>query len=144
MDRDSLIRKLRQLKNFEIKTRFHGSTVPENTKLVWDSLFRGTDGGGPRYGLECLLSLDKDGMKQVFDIFFSMVYYRYYEENGITFPSNFDAILLDVLELPYDSDREDVKRRFRQLAKKHHPDMGGDSRKFIELMETYNSLLSGK
>jgi len=35
---------------------------------------------------------------------------------------------------------EDVKRRFRELARQTHPDAGGDAARFIELMEDYRKL----
>ena len=118
--------------------------MPENPNLVWDELFRGTGRKAPKYTLDYLLSLEKDGIKQVFDMFFSLVYYRYYEENGITFDTYYDAKLLDTLGLSFDAGEEDIKRKFRQLAKRYHPDTGGDSAKFIDLMEVYHLLLGGK
>jgi curved DNA-binding protein CbpA len=35
---------------------------------------------------------------------------------------------------------EDIKRRFRELALKYHPDRGGDSEKFIEILDVYKKL----
>jgi DnaJ-class molecular chaperone len=45
------------------------------------------------------------------------------------------------LGLPYDADKNTIKKRFRELAKKYHPDTGGDSMKFIQLMESYRKLV---
>jgi len=36
-----------------------------------------------------------------------------------------------------------VKKRFRELAKIYHPDVGGDAVKFIELMTLYRRLIVG-
>ena len=47
---------------------------------------------------------------------------------------------LALLDLPYDSGYADIKKRFRELAKKYHPDTGGDADKFIELMRAYEAL----
>lgn len=43
--------------------------------------------------------------------------------------------------LPFDADVTAIKKKFRELAKKYHPDTGGDSTKFIELMENYKKLV---
>ncbi|MBP7741610.1 MAG: DnaJ domain-containing protein, partial [Candidatus Pacebacteria bacterium] len=36
--------------------------------------------------------------------------------------------------------KEDVKKAFRKLAQKHHPDKGGDEKKFKEITEAYSIL----
>ncbi len=36
--------------------------------------------------------------------------------------------------------QEDIKRAFRSLASKHHPDKGGDTKKFQEIQEAYATL----
>lgn len=41
----------------------------------------------------------------------------------------------EVLELEEACDEEDVKKAFRLLSKKHHPDVGGDKEKFQELVD---------
>ncbi len=38
---------------------------------------------------------------------------------------------------------QDVKRAYRKLAQKHHPDNGGDYNTFQELAEAYESILAG-
>lgn len=43
--------------------------------------------------------------------------------------------------LPPDATTGTIKSKFRELAKKYHPDLGGDSGKFIELMNTYRKLI---
>jgi hypothetical protein len=43
------------------------------------------------------------------------------------------------LEPPVDQDA--VKKRFRQLAKEHHPDKGGDPKRFIALESAYRDAL---
>lgn len=48
-----------------------------------------------------------------------------------------------ILGIPPDSSEEDIKKKFRELAKKYHPDRGGDPEKFKEIMEAY-SILSDK
>lgn len=39
--------------------------------------------------------------------------------------------------------KEDVKSKYRELSKKYHPDKGGSIKKFREITEAKNALLSG-
>lgn len=87
-----------------------------------------------------LLGMDRQQLKDVFDEYFYFVYYQYYKENGIMPQGVYDINLLASLNLPPDASTEMIKKRFRELAKKYHPDHGGDSRKFISLVETYRKL----
>ncbi len=44
----------------------------------------------------------------------------------------------DILELCAKSSLEDLKRNYRELSKKYHPDMpSGDEEKFIEINKAY-------
>ncbi len=45
-----------------------------------------------------------------------------------------------ILGLSKGASQDDVKRSFRELAHKHHPDKGGDAEKFKELNEAYQVL----
>jgi len=38
-------------------------------------------------------------------------------------------------------DKKTLTRKFRKLARKHHPDKGGDHEKFVEINEAYQALL---
>ncbi|WDP92453.1 MAG: J domain-containing protein [Desulfobacter sp.] len=38
-------------------------------------------------------------------------------------------------------DKQGLTRKFRKLARQHHPDMGGDHEKFVEINEAYQALL---
>jgi len=46
----------------------------------------------------------------------------------------------DVLGLKKDASAADIKKAFRRLARKHHPDAGGDEEKFKEINEAYEVL----
>ena len=139
---DEIKRKLRQLKQAEVKIRFGGVLKP-GAALIWDGFFDLRDGvekGG--YSLAALAAMDKNAYKRVVDEFFSYVYYEYYKENGITNIRAYDPDVLSSLDLPFDAAEGDIKRRFRELAKEYHPDTGGDAAKFIALMEAYKKLIA--
>lgn len=46
----------------------------------------------------------------------------------------------DVLGVKRDATQDEIKRAFRKLAAKYHPDAGGDEEKFKEISEAYNTL----
>ena len=46
----------------------------------------------------------------------------------------------DILGVKKDASEDDIKRAFRRLARKHHPDAGGSEEKFKEINEAYEVL----
>ncbi len=50
----------------------------------------------------------------------------------------------DILGVDKKATKEDVKKAFRKLAQKHHPDKGGDEAKFKEITEAYSVLSDDK
>ncbi len=48
---------------------------------------------------------------------------------------------LAVLGLPPNATRQQIKRRYRVLAKKHHPDRGGDPRQMQRIIAAYELLM---
>lgn len=46
----------------------------------------------------------------------------------------------DILGVKKDADAEEIKKAFRKLAAKYHPDAGGDEVKFKEVSEAYTTL----
>lgn len=46
----------------------------------------------------------------------------------------------NILGIDKSSSEEDIKKQFKKLAKKYHPDRGGDSEKFKQINEAYNVL----
>ena len=49
----------------------------------------------------------------------------------------------ELLGLKEGSSKEDIKKKYRELAKKHHPDVGGDEKEFKRVQEA-NAVLTGK
>lgn len=46
----------------------------------------------------------------------------------------------DVLGVSRDASQDEIKKSFRKLAQKYHPDAGGDENKFKEISEAYETL----
>jgi molecular chaperone DnaJ len=46
----------------------------------------------------------------------------------------------ETLGVDKQASKEEVKKAFRKLAQKHHPDKGGDEKKFKEITEAYSTL----
>jgi DnaJ-domain-containing protein 1 len=111
--------------------------------LVWDEFFDLHDTGNlkSRYSLEDIASKNREDFKNIVDEFFFSVYYKYYMENGFVNFHLYDPEILKWMGLPPDAGFEEIKKRFRELAKKYHPDTGGDGSRFIELMENYKKLI---
>lgn len=162
---DEIKRKLRSLKKLETNIRFGGSFHASNfdsyppgryltgksgkegqtgtIRLVWDEFFHidGDSHGKARYSLRDLVSMSREEYKNIIGEYFFYVYYRYYSENGITGSHLYDPEILGWMGLSPSAGQEEIKKRFRELAKKYHPDAGGDEGKFIELMDHYNKLI---
>lgn len=138
-----LKRKLRQLKKLEGIIRFANTKLSGHEQYVWNEYFSLKDekNAPVKYNLYCLLNMDHPELRAVFDEYFYEIYFWFYKENGIAFNGIYDTKLLSRLGLPPASSTVDIKHRFRELAKKYHPDLGGESGKFIELMDTYRKLM---
>ncbi len=105
------------------------------------SLCREGARGKAKYALGDLLRMTKEQYKNVVEEYFFNVYYRYYTENGISGAHLYDPEILGWMGLGPGAGPEDIRKKFRELAKKYHPDTGGDESKFIELMEQYHKLM---
>lgn len=49
-----------------------------------------------------------------------------------------------ILGLRPGASEEEVKKAFRRLAHQHHPDKGGDPKRFKEIKEAYEKLMARK
>lgn len=165
---DDIKRKLSELKKLEMRVRFsdqglhninmttnnmktgkmNGNSfkfingAKDNINLVWDQFFDLKDEASKKvkYSINRLLSMTKDEFKEVINEYFYHVYYWYSRDRGITDPSIIDTEILTYLGLSITADYDEIKRKFRELAKAYHPDNGGDSTKFMEMMEKYKEL----
>jgi hypothetical protein len=139
---DQLKRKLRHYKKLELGIRFKYRPAPANPELVWDAFFSTKSEYAPqvKYPLSRLSQMSPAELKQVFEEYFYRVYFQNYKENGLAAGDLYDPQLLSLLGLPPYAGLSEVKKRYRELAKRHHPDHGGDSEKFIELLDAYEKL----
>lgn len=135
-------RKLREIKRLEINLRFHGDSKIAEGKLVWDDFFslKSSKKQTSQYDLHSLEIMNRNELKEILDEYFYTIYFRSYQERGLSFKNIYDPDLLALLGLPITASENDIKIKFRELAKKHHPDLGGDVEKFIELMEIFDRL----
>ena len=49
----------------------------------------------------------------------------------------------EILGVSRDADEKEIQQAFRTLARKYHPDMGGDQEKFVEINEAYERIKNG-
>lgn len=47
-----------------------------------------------------------------------------------------------ILQLNRGYTRDDISKAYRRLAKEYHPDVGGDTQKFIQVKRAYDLLIS--
>ena len=47
----------------------------------------------------------------------------------------------EVLGVTKNASLEEIKKHFKQLAQKHHPDKGGDEKEFIKVKQAYETLI---
>ena len=135
--------KLRQLRKAEIRIRFSGLTAPNGASLIWDSYFSTKERTekAVKHTLNQLRQMSRQGMKAVIEAYFYAVYLQSYKENGRHLADLHDPELLSILDLSPGIGTDGIKKRFRELAKRHHPDHGGDIERFIELVDTYRRLM---
>lgn len=49
-----------------------------------------------------------------------------------------------ILGVAADASEEEIRKAFREKAKKHHPDLGGDAWAFQQVQEAYDALIGGE
>ena len=148
MDEKKLIQKLRQLKRIEFIVRFGSVEVGRNRQgvnlhadLTWDSFFSERKGSRAKYPFDILLIMNNEGRRRIFAEYLHTVYTEGYKEKGLLFPVEFDYYALLDFDLPAGASKEEVKKKFRELAKIAHPDHGGSNEAMLALLEQYHKLL---
>lgn len=151
MHSDDIKRTLRKLKKLELKLRYNyshdrstASSKAGSIELVWNKFFDLKDicTSAVKYSFSQLSQMTKEEVKEIINEYFYHVYYWCCKENQTPDNTLIDPELLNQLGLPAYVDAEDIKRRFRELAKIYHPDNGGDNERFIDLIEKYNNIRS--
>lgn len=139
-----LKRILRQLKQLEITYRFGRQPTPDHPPLVWEVFFstRTPDSASVKYPLSRLITMERDELKAAIDEYFFRVYSQTDQDQDVTRADIYNPELLAQLGLPPYAGMAEIIRRFRALAKQHHPDYGGESARFIELVAAYERLRS--
>lgn len=135
MDAISVKRALREYRRIERGLQPASANAPSP---VWDLFFdlkeRGK--GKAKYPLSALCSMSPEEYGRTMEAYWSAVCDGLFgERDGRDLESRL------AMDLPAGADEEEIKKRFRALAKRYHPDLGGDAAKFIELMEAYRKLL---
>jgi len=140
---------LRELKKLELVVRYgiSYSFIQKNQNidtnnafpLVWNSFFylggrTCSCNANARYRISELINMTRDEVKNVIDEYWFNVYYQIYCRSGKQMFDMPSPELLSYLELPMTATDDMVKKRFRELCKRYHPDQGGSEEKFIELM----------
>lgn len=148
---DEIKRKLRELKKLEIKIRSNNFDKQkdnkkslrecQNIELVWNKFFdlKNEIVKNVKYSVMELSEMTKDEFKDVITEYFYYVYYCCYKESELPDYSKIDIEILTQLGLPIYADNSEIKRKIRELVKTYHPDNGGDSSKFIEIMKLYKN-----
>jgi hypothetical protein len=140
-----LKRTLRQVRQLELTLRFGRAPAPDHPPLVWDVFFstKDVDSRSVKYPLSHLLHLEREEFKAILDEYFARIYAQTTQDQGLSQVDVYDPQLLARLGLPPDAGSIEIKQRFRALAKQYHPDRGGESTQFVELVALYERLKEG-
>jgi hypothetical protein len=140
-----LKRTLRQVRQLELTLRFGRAPAADHPPLVWDVFFstKAADSRSVKYLLSHLLQLEREEFKAILDEYFSRIYAQTAQDQSLTQAEVYDPQLLAGLGLPPYAGGGEIKQRFRALAKQYHPDRGGESAQFVELVALYERLKDG-
>lgn len=144
MDIGELKHKLRSLKKMEDKIRFAHISDTTPKKYVWDDYFstKSVNDLTIKYPICKLLNFDKQALKEVFEEYFYTVYFHMYKDMGLSFDEIQDPNIFSFFGLAPGASVDEIKKRFKELAKKYHPDHGGSNEKMIKLLDSYHKLVN--
>jgi DnaJ-domain-containing protein 1 len=138
-----LKRTLRQLRQLELTLRFGRAPAQDHPPLVWDVFFstKAADSRPVKYPLSYLLQVEREEFKAILDEYFARIYAHTADGQSLNQADVYDPKLLARLGLPPDAGSNEIKQQFRALAKQYHPDRGGETTQFVELVALYESLI---
>lgn len=144
MDIKQLKRKLREFKKVEDWIRFNYKSPSTMKKYVWNDYFstKSFNELTVKYPLWKLVNFNEKELEEVFEEYFYSVYIEQCKESGLSLDSIYDINVLSVFGLNPGASIDDVKKKFREFAKKYHPDRGGDNDKMIEIIDAYHKLIN--
>ncbi len=144
MEVEQLKRKLRELKKAEKRIRFSYKAPSTTKKYVWDDYFstKTFNELTVKYPLWKIIKFTEQELEEVFEEYFYSVYFQQCKENGLSLDDIYNVEILSVFGLNLGATIDDVKKKFRELAKKYHPDRGGDNDKMIEIINAYHKLIN--
>lgn len=104
--------------------------------LIWNQYFelKKPYSGRAKYNLDELIKMSKIEFDQIINDYFIAILKSIYKQDVLN-------ELYPIFNIPKDSDIETVKKHFRELAKKMHPDTGGTHEEFIALSQAYDNFI---
>lgn len=84
--------------------------------------------------------MDEGALEMVERDFYAEMLYRYLHENGWSDRPPRDPALLGTLGLGPGAQEDEIKKRFREMAHRLHPDHGGSADEFRRALEAYRKL----
>lgn len=104
--------------------------------LIWNQYFelKKPYSGRAKYNLDELKKMSKIEFDQIINDYFIAILKSIYKQDVLN-------ELYPIFNIPKDSDIETVKKHFRELAKKMHPDTGGTHEEFIALSQAYDNFI---
>lgn len=104
--------------------------------LVWNQYFELKEPykGNAKYNLDQLINMSEIEFEKVIKDYFNSILNQIYSQEKL-------IEIYPIFNLPLNSDMDTVKSRFRELAKKMHPDTGGSHEEFISLSQAYENFM---